>query len=384
MSPRGAELIGLRGQPLRADRSKPRRSSRPLVVSAFGTRPQLIKLASVWTLLEKHFRSVLVDSGQHYDFEMAGAFYSGGRIRRPDIHLGIKRDTAASQVARIAEAMDRTLKKLRPDTLIIFGDTSTTVGAALAGSYHNIPVAHIEAGLRSFDPSSPEEKSRVVSDHLATWRFCPTRTAIANLKREGITEGVHGVGDVLYESFRRFRPVGTGSEIGARYGVSHNVYYLVTSHRAENVDDAERLKKLVAILTTLDRRTIFAVHPRARKNLIRNRLWSALRQNTNLVLTPPLDYPQTLALLRGARAVLTDSGGLQREAYWSRTPCLTLRDRTEWVETVACGANRVVELDSASVQRALSRPWRIKPITDGYFRMRDASRRIIARLKADL
>jgi UDP-N-acetylglucosamine 2-epimerase (non-hydrolysing)/UDP-GlcNAc3NAcA epimerase len=344
----------------------------------------LIKLSSFWTVLEQHFRSVLIDSGQHYDYNMAGVFYSGGKIRRPDMHLGIKGGTPGAQVARIADAMDRALRKLQPDAQITFGDTSTTAGAALAGSYRNVPVAHVEAGLRSFDQSVPEEKNRIVADHLATWRFCPTETAIANLKREGIADGVWGVGDVLYESFCQSRPRRRSREIEASYGISPGEYYLVTCHRAETVDDPERLKKLVAILTSLDRRAIFAVHPRARRNLKRYSLWSALRRNPDLITTPPLDYITILALLRGARAVLTDSGGLQREAYWSHTPCLTLRDKTEWVETAACGANRVVDLDLALVRMALSRPWKIRPIADRYFRMRHASRTIVARLKADL
>ncbi len=384
MSASGAGATASRGRSRAAGRSGRKRSSRPLVVSAFGTRPQLIKLSSLWELLEDSFRSVLIDSGQHYDYEMAGTFYSGGRIRKPDIYLGIKRDTVAGQVAGIADAMNRAFKKLQPDALLTFGDTSTTAGAALAGAYHNIPVAHVEAGLRSFSFDSAEEKNRIVADHLATWRFCPTSTSITNLRREGLTVGNYGVGDVLYESFCRLSANSNDAAILAQFGVAPSEYYFVTSHRAETVDNPIRLKKLVAIVKSLDRRTVFAVHPRTRKNLIANRLWSNLSRHSRLVLTEPLDHARTLALVRDARAVLTDSGGVQREACWAKTPCLTLRDRTEWIEAVACGANRIVDLDQDSVRAALHRPFRIRPISDRYFRMRDPSRRIVERLRADL
>jgi UDP-N-acetylglucosamine 2-epimerase len=223
-----------------------------------------------------------------------------------------------------------------------------------------------------------------VSDHLSTWRFCPTRTATENLKREGLRTGVIGVGDVMYESFLRLRSLPAIDEVTARFGLEPNEYYFLTCHRAENVDNPERLRRLSAILFQLDRPVIFAVHPRARKNLIRHHHWVPLRKTRHLRLVPPLDHQTTLALTASARAVLTDSGGLQREAYWSRTPCLSLRDRTEWVETVRCGANRLVDLDADRVRRALARRWRIGSITDPFFRNRTPSSRIVARLKRDL
>lgn len=384
MSGRGGEAAGSRPRLRTTVRAGRRRSTRPLVASVFGTRPQLIKLSSLWEALEKHFRSVLIDSGQHYDYDMAGAFYAGGRIRNPDLCLGIKRETATGQIAGVADAMDRVLKRLHPDLLITFGDTSTTAGAALAGSYHNIPVAHIEAGLRSFDPGSSEEKNRIVADHLATWRFCPTCTSMANLDNEGLTSGNFGVGDVLLEAFLRFRFEATDPDALSQFGVVPKEYYFMTSHRAETVDDPVRLKMLVDLVGALDRPTVFAVHPRTRKNLIRHRLWPILKHNRLLVLTGPLDYIHTLHLLQNARAVLTDSGGLQREACWSKTPCLTLRDRTEWVETVACGANRVVDLDQRLVMEALGRSFRIRPVSDRYFGRRNPSRTIVERLRRDL
>ncbi len=361
-----------------------RRSTRPLVVSVFGTRPQLVKLSAVWTQLEQAFRSILVDSGQHYDSKLAGAFYSGESIRKPDVHLGVRADTPATQIGRIAEALDGVFKKRKPHAVITFGDTSTTAGAAIAASYRGIPMAHIEAGMRSFDRSTPEEKNRILADQLATWRFCPTRTAVTNLKNEGLRTGVAGVGDVMFESFLRNQAALKTSDSAQRFGLPEREYYFLTCHRAENVDDPERLKCLFEILTRLDRPVVYAVHPRARKNFIRQKLWARLKKVDHLRLTAPLAHQQTLALAASARVVLTDSGGLQREACWLGTPCLTLRDRTEWIETVQCGANRLVDLRWDRVRKALARRWHISTISDPYFRIRTPAARIIARLKRDL
>lgn len=361
-----------------------RRPARPLVVSVFGTRPQLVKLSAVWAGLEDPFRSVLVDSGQHYDADMAGAFYTGEGIRPPDVSLGVRATSPAAQIGQIADALDDLLRRLRPSAVITFGDTSTTAGAAIAAGYRNIPMAHIEAGMRSFDRSTPEEKNRIIADQLATWRFCPTRTAITHLKNEGLGTGVAGVGDVMFECFLRNPMTALRSDSAGRFGLAKGEYYFLTCHRAENVDDPERLKSLFGILSRLDRTVVYPVHPRARKNFIRQRLWARLKKLRHLHLTPPLTHRQTLALAASARAVLTDSGGLQREAYWLRTPCLTLRDRTEWIETVQCGANRLVDLQGERVRRALSRRWIIRTISDPYFRCRTPAARIVARLKRDL
>jgi UDP-N-acetylglucosamine 2-epimerase len=350
----------------------------------FGTRPQLVKLSAVWTQLERSFRSVLVDSGQHYNSQLAGAFYSGEGIRAPDAHLGVRADTPATQIGRIAEALDNLLRKLKPDAVITFGDTSTTAGAAIAASYARIPMAHVEAGMRSFDRSTPEEKNRILADQLATWRFCPTRTAVTNLKNEGLRAGVAGVGDVMFECFLRNQPALKTSDSVKRFGLPEGEYYFLTCHRAENVDDPERLRRLFEILTRLDRPVVYAVHPRARKNFIRQKLWARLKTIDHLRLSAPLAHRETLALAASARIVLTDSGGLQREAYWLRTPCLTLRDRTEWIETVQCGANRLVDLRWDRVRTALARRWHISTISDPYFRNRTPAARIVARLKRDL
>jgi UDP-GlcNAc3NAcA epimerase len=354
------------------------------VVTVFGTRPQFIKLSVLWEALESRFRSILIDSGQHYDFALAGSFHAETGLRQPDLHLGLGSASAATQIGRLAERLERHLTRLAPDAVIVIGDTSTTAGAALAAAYRNIPLAHVEAGLRCFDPSTPEEKNRILADHLATWRFCPSRAAIANLRREGIYRGVFGVGDLMYENWRQWRAELRPAETATCWGLLPREYYFVTCHRAQNVDEPDRLRRLAAILRALDRPTVFAVHPRARKNLARLGLWSSLKRHPDLYLTPPLPHRPSLALIAGARAVLTDSGGIQREAYWSRTPCVVLRDRTEWNELVACGASVLASLNADRVRRALIRRWRIRALDDPYFRLRRPSERIVRRLAVDL
>ncbi|MBD3299112.1 MAG: UDP-N-acetylglucosamine 2-epimerase (non-hydrolyzing) [candidate division Zixibacteria bacterium] len=361
-----------------------RGATRPLIACVFGTRPQLIKVASVWQLLSQQSRLLLIDSGQHYDHAMAGTFYAGKRIRTPDINLGIKAKSAGSQVARIAAALDPVFTRRRPDAIVTFGDTSTTVGAAIAAAYQNIPVAHVEAGLRSFDLRAAEEKNRVLTDHLSRWLFCPTQTAIANLKNEGITRGVFGVGDVLCETFREVQSRATPNDLFTSFGLTDGDYYLVTCHRAETTDNPERLRELVTVLEDLDRPTLFAVHPRARKNLIRQRLWQRLKRVKTLHLVAPFDHESTIAAIAGAKAVLTDSGGVQREAYWSRVPCLVLRDRTEWVELTNCGAVRVVGLNLTRVRNALRTRWSIRTTRDTHFRKHNASQKIVQILLREL
>jgi len=370
--------------PRNRSRRGSRRHARPTVVCVFGTRPQLIKLSVVWRRLADACRLLLVDSGQHYDRAMAGTFYEREDLRRPDFNLNIRLPSAGAQVSAIAAALDPYFRRTQPQAVLTFGDTSTTAGAAIAAAYRNIPLAHIEAGLRSFNLSAAEEKNRLLTDHLSQWLFCPTKTAVENLTHEGIRRGVYGTGDVLYEIFRREQRSIDVDAIATRFQLPLRGFCFVTCHRAETVDHPRRLRALVRILTSLDRPALFTVHPRARKNLVRHDLWRRLQRRHNLVLTQPLDHQSTLAAIAGARVVLTDSGGVQREAFWSQTPCLTLRDRTEWPETVTAGGNRVVDLDADAVAVGLRRRWRIRQTDDPYFRRPHASRRIVELLLRDL
>lgn len=356
--------------------------ARPLVVTVFGTRPQFIKLAVLWRELESGFRSILIDSGQHYDWELSGALRQDTGLRRPNIHLGIGSASAASQIGRVADALDQRLVRLKPDAVLVIGDTSTTAGGAIAASYRGIPVGHIEAGLRSFDKSAPEEKNRVIADHLSHWKFCPTHTAMQNLRDEGIRGGVYGVGDLMYQHWldqhRR------SDALDLPEGLRSGQYYFVTAHRAENVDATDRVRELIRILGSLDAPFVYPVHPRTKRNLMKLGLWAVLKRNPRAHLLPPVPYSLSLALVARARAVLTDSGGLQREAFWDGTPCLILRDVTEWPELISAGAGVLVSLNADRVSRALTKRWRMVDQPDKIFATRNPARSIIRRLERDL
>lgn len=355
-----------------------------MVVTVFGTRPQFIKLSVLWRPLQEQFRSVLIDSGQHYDHALAGSFHEETGLRLPDDHLGIRSASAAAQIGRIADALDARLARLKPQAVIVFGDTSTTAGAAIAAAYRNIPIAHIEAGLRCGNRDLPEEKNRILADHLAHWCFAPTETAITNLHSEGIKRGVIGVGDLMYENWRHLRRSIKTDDVSNSFGVRPGEFFFVTCHRAGTVDHRSGLAAWISILESLDQPTIWPVHPRTMKNLRRHRLLGRLKRLRHLTLTPPLPHGTTLALASAARAVLTDSGGLQREAFWFGTPCLVLRDTTEWTELVRCGGIDLVALDTDKIARSLRSRRRSRTITDRIFAARFPSRRIVRRLVRDL
>ena len=237
--------------------------------------------------------------------------------------------------------------------VLVYGDTTTTLGGALAAAKRDIPVAHVEAGLRSFVRSMPEEQNRVVTDHLSELLFVPTDTAVANLAREGITAGVHKVGDVMYDAALLFAPVAARREGAAAFGLAAGGYVLATVHRAAATDTPEALAALVEVLGAIGEPTVFPVHPRTRHKLEEAGLWSRLESVPGLHLAPPVGYLDFTALLVGARAVVTDSGGVQKEAYFHGVPCITLRNETEWVETVDGGFNRLTGMDAAKVAAAL-------------------------------
>lgn len=356
--------------------------SRPLVVTVFGTRPQFIKLAVLWRELETQFRSVLIDSGQHYDWELAEAVREDTGLRRPDIHLGVRPGSPTSQIGQISDALDRRIARLKPNAVIVIGDTSTTVAGAIAAAYRGIPVAHVEAGLRSFNRSAPEEKNRIIADHLSRWRFCPTKSAMEHLRAEGMFDGLHGVGDLMYQHWLEHRQGPKSAAVVG--GIVPGDYYYVTAHRAETVDNHDRLGSFVRILESLPGPAIYPVHPRTRRNLEKLGYWLRLLRNRRVKLVSPVTYSESLALVSGAKAVLTDSGGLQREAFWSGTPCLVLREVTEWPELLAAGGGVLVGLDSLKVSVALRRRWRRRRLSDRIFSSKNPARAIVKRLLREL
>ena len=347
------------------------------IVSVVGARPQFIKLSPLSKELRKKHREIVLHTGQHYDYELSRIFFSQLSIAKPDYNLGIGSDEHGAQTGRMLKGIEEVLLFEKPDLALVYGDTNSTLAGALAGAKLKIPVAHVEAGLRSFVKSMPEEINRVLTDHVSSLLFCPTPTSVKNLKKEGITKGVHLVGDVMYDSLRANLTVAEKkSRIIKKLGLKKKGFYLITIHRAENTDDESNLRKIARILANLDRKTVFPVHPRTRKRLSEFGLLDGLLRRDDLLLADPVGYLDMLVLEKNARCVLTDSGGVQKEAFFLRTPCLTLREETEWVETVKNGWNSIVGLQQKKIQRKLrEKVGPPKPIkTD--FGERKASRKI--------
>lgn len=323
---------------------------RRTVFTVVGARPQFVKAAPLSRALRRRLREVLVHTGQHYDREMSGAFFEELGIPAPDLHLGIGSGPHGDMTGRMLAALEKAMLDVRPDLVLVVGDTNSTLAGALAAAKLGLPVAHVEAGLRSFDRRMPEEINRRLTDHLSTLLFCPTAASVANLRREGITRGVHRVGDVMKDAIvqnlaqARRRPMPPGVP-------PRGEYYLATLHRQENVDDQDRLRDILSALEQLPRTVVWPVHPRAQRRMDE---WG-LRPKGSVRVLPPVSYLDMLLLEDGARAVLTDSGGVQKEAFLLGRPCLTLRDTTEWVETVAAGMNRLVGADPARIRRAVAR-----------------------------
>ena len=325
------------------------------VLTLVGNRPQFVKAAAVSTRLREQHEEVLVHSGQHYDDELSAVFFRELELPAPDRELGIGSGDAGTQVAGIMHALEPVIEEARPALVLVYGDTNTTLAGALSCARLGVPLAHVESGMRSFDHSMPEERNRVLTDHLSDLLLCSTPTAVENLAREDVSEGVELVGDVMADVTLLTAPVAQRtSDALARFGVDEGGYLLVTAHRAGNVDAPEELRRLVELLSDLPQRTLFPVHPRTRARLEETGLLATLERAGGLDLLPPLGYLDFLQLLRHARAVLTDSGGVQKEAYLLEVPCITLRETTEWTETVELGWNRLTGLDRGRVLAALA------------------------------
>jgi UDP-N-acetylglucosamine 2-epimerase len=324
------------------------------VATVIGNRPQFVKAAAVSRLLRAEHEELLVHTGQHYDDELSTVFVEELDIPRPDRELGVGGGSNTSQTARMLVAVSEVLTQYRPDVVLVYGDTNSTLAGGLAGAQAQVPVAHVEAGMRSFDPAMPEELNRVLTDHLSALALAPSQTAVDNLRREGVVGRVELVGDVMVDIALLFAPQARADAAPLqRVGVAPGEYLLATAHRAGNVDDPERLRALVDLLLAMPDPVVLPLHPRTEARLHEAGLHERLAAGVRL--TPPLGYLDFTALLCQARAVLTDSGGVQKEAYLAGVPCVTLRDTTEWVETVEVGWNVLVDLDAARAAAALER-----------------------------
>ena len=330
------------------------------IVTIVGARPQFIKAAPVSRAIQKHNRKshgtqiteIIVHTGQHYDDAMSAVFFRDLDLPEPHVNLDVGSGPHGWQTAQMLMRIEEVLMAQKPGLVMVYGDTNSTLAGALAAVKLHIPVAHIEAGLRSFNREMPEEHNRVVSDHLSDLLFCPTQTAVKNLEHEGISKGVHCVGDVMYDSVLfNIHLAEKRSHILKQYNLKPKNYALATVHRAENTDEPERLK---AILNALEEITsnglpvILPLHPRTR-----NKISDFNLSHNSLQLIDPVSYLDMLALEKQAKVILTDSGGVQKEAYWFKVPCVTMRNETEWLETVESGWNVVVGSDREKIVEAV-------------------------------
>lgn len=321
------------------------------VASIVGARPQFIKASPVsHALKEAGHTDVIVHTGQHYDAQMSDVFFDEMGIARPDHFLEIGSGSHAEQTGRMMIAVERALIAERPDCALVYGDTNTTLAAALAACKLGIRLAHVEAGLRSFNRTMPEEHNRVLTDHCSDLLFCPTQTAVENLTREGIARGVHLVGDVMYDAVLHFAPrARTQSRVLESLGVRPGGYVLATVHRAYNTDDPVVLQRLLSALDAIGEPVVFPLHPRTRARLSTQENGV---QPRHVRLIDPVGYLDMLALEQQARLIVTDSGGVQKEAYFFEVPCVTLRPETEWIETVSSGWNVLAGSDPQAIVAA--------------------------------
>jgi len=333
------------------------------ILTVVGARPQFIKAAAVSRVIREGYSNeveeVIVHTGQHFDHNMSKVFFEELDIPTPKYNLDISGGGHGSMTGRMLESIEKVLQDERPDWLLIYGDTNSTLAGALAASKLHIPIAHVEAGLRSFNMRMPEEVNRILSDRVSSLLFCPTDVAVGNLAREGIVSGVHNVGDVMYDASLFYRELAAQrSRCLEELKLNDGGYVLATCHRAENTDDPARLSGIVEALIEISKSipVVLPLHPRTKKLLMQRDDIVGLDK---LILLDPLPFLDMIRLERSAYAIITDSGGVQKEAYFFGVPCLTTRDETEWVETVSSGWNRLVGADFDSIcdaYKALEKP----------------------------
>lgn len=320
------------------------------VLTVVGARPNFIKMAPVSRELRKSLAEVIVHTGQHYDYELDKIFFDELGIPVPDHHLGVGSGSHGYQTGEMLKKIDGILASEKPDMVLVYGDTNSTFAGTLGAAKMHIPVAHIEAGLRSFDRRMPEEINRILTDHCSDLLFCPTETAVKNLAAEGITRGVHLTGDVTVDAVKAVASVSDRrTAVLAGNGLARKKYSLATIHRAENTDSYRNLSSIVDAFAEISD-LVLPVHPRTEKYLRKFNLWDQLASHVKIL--PPVGYLDMIALEQNARMILTDSGGVQKEAYILNVPCVTLRENTEWVETVSDGWNVLVGSDREKIVRS--------------------------------
>lgn len=322
------------------------------IVSIIGARPQFIKCAPLSRAIRKENKEVLVHTGQHYDPEMSDIFFKELNLPEPDYNLAIGSSSHGEQTGKMLVEIEKILINEKPDLVLVYGDTNSTVAGALAASKLHIKVAHVEAGLRSFDRTMPEELNRVLTDHISDLLFCPTETAVLNLKKEGITAGVYNVGDVMLDALEYNITIAEEKAMVLEdLELNSKEYLVATVHRASNTDSFKNLSSIVNAFCDVEIPIVFPVHPRTEKYLKQYGLWEKLCEKVKVI--PPLGYLEMLKLMAHSKKILTDSGGVQKEAYMLGVACITMRENTEWVETVEDGWNDLVGADYEKIVDAI-------------------------------
>ena len=313
------------------------------LLSIVGARPQFVKVAMIAAALKVQGRAESIEhrilhTGQHYDPAMSDSFFHELNIPDPEYNLGIGSGLHGAQTGKMLAGIEEVLSDWRPDAVIVYGDTNSTLAGALAAAKLHIRVIHLEAGLRSFNRQMPEELNRIATDHLSDVLLCPTLTAMENAKREGLADRAQLTGDVMLDLLQNY------AARLPRHPVAQDTYALITVHRAENTENPARMAGFVTWLEQLPLRAVLPMHPRLHRELSKNHL-NRVQRMAHVLILPPCRYGEMIALERDACVILTDSGGVQKEAYFLGVPCLTLRDETEWVETLAGGWNRIVGME---------------------------------------
>jgi len=332
------------------------------LITIVGARPQFIKAAPFSDVFRRRHVEIMIHTGQHYDQNMSDIFFRELSIPKPDYCLGVGSGSHGAQTGRMLEKIEQVLLNEKPDGVLVYGDTNSTLAGALAAGKLHIPIFHVEAGLRSYNKRMPEEQNRILTDHLSDLLFCPTKTAVENLKKEGITEGVLLTGDIMVDAVNRFSSISNRfysngvwldvlkAENPSIPSLKEKEYYLATVHRAENTDDLKKLETIFAAFEKLDKPVLVPLHPRTKKSV--DKLDISFK---NTIVIKPVGYLLMLYLTKNAHMVVTDSGGLQKEAFLLQTPCTTLRDQTEWVETLENGWNCLCPIHIQAIIETTSR-----------------------------
>jgi UDP-GlcNAc3NAcA epimerase len=324
------------------------------ILTIIGARPQFIKAAPFSVAIRQYFKEVIVHTGQHYDENMSNIFFNEMGIPKPDYNLEIGSGSHGQQTGEMLIGLEVVMLKEKPDYVVVFGDTNSTIAGALAAAKLHIPIGHIEAGLRSFNRNMPEEINRIATDVISSQLFCPTDNAVELLEKEGIVNEVYQCGDIMYDAMLHFLPCSDEkSQIIDELGLKKHEYFLFTMHRPENTDHPDRIKAIFKGLEACDKPIIYPVHPRMRSVLEKPEIAKIVSKIEHLRLIDPVGYLDMIKLEKNASKIITDSGGMQKEAYFVKRPCITIRDESEWVETIDAGYNVIVGSDSKLIAEAI-------------------------------